>query len=213
MKDKVAVSLRIVRRFRLLGLVLWALLRCVSCSKPKKLDYCPLIQGARWTYAVRIISPKSVEKNGTMVSEIGGEEVLGKLRYTRFTNTPQGLPLGSAQVGFCRRDERGVFYRQSLNEGDSEVLLWPDPLTVGRHWETTVGGVTRSFKVEGLESSSMTGKKYENCVRISFEQNSPSGRTTGTDLRAPGIGSIRQETDSNGTKMEWTLRDYAIPNR
>ena len=81
------------------------------------------------------------------------------------------------------------------------------PLKVGTSWQRPFGGLMLKESIVGLETVTISDRKFEQCFR--FRSESPDGSYAEEYWEAPNIGCIKSEiTFSNGVRIVWTLREF-----
>ena len=171
-------------------------------------NYFPLPRTGQWTYDLRVTNSALRSESGSYICVVDGKQTIQGKRYTRIVNITKGITSAETTVGLYRRAHDGIYFRDASKPDDKESLLLPDSPVVGKSWTTVSGNVKRESRIESFETLEVSGRKYEQSLKISFTLTGPDGVFTGYEYRAPGVGHIRQLMLGDEFRGDWTLKDF-----
>ena len=170
-------------------------------------DYLPLREGCEWTMDAEIILPSGEKSTATAHRTVGAQvEHDGKTYHRTRTWMEDGrTPTVSSKL--TRKDATGFY---SIVEGNAdakeqlEVML---PFKVGQTWQKTWGSVTVSNEVIGVESVTIGGTTYKDCIHI--RSTAADGSYTEDYWEAPKVGSVKSEiVYQNGGRITLTVKEF-----
>jgi hypothetical protein len=204
---------------RLSSLRMWAtciggLLVCFAASlavgAPEELVYFPLASGMEWIMDLRVISQKGDTTNGVLHRKIGEPVECGGQTYFRSHTWLEGdRPFHMDYTKLVRRDAVGFY---SIDERDPKRVEKQGgklPLEVGKKWENKVEGGILQTTVLAKEDVSLGTNVYKNCFRIRI--TAEGSQYVEEFLEAPGVGSLKSESNRADGKWVLTLREFKKP--
>lgn len=187
-------------------------------SSPSEWEaYFPLSDGARWEYSVEISLSSSDVKKGRAAMRIDGQEVIDGQRYYKYITNYFDLPGLQGDLSYYRKSMEGIFKIERTNKNMPEFLITPFPIAPGRTWTVIKPEGETHYRVEAVETVELPNRKYENCLKISYEwdtkQASERGYLKGISYRARGIGEIKSTAAYTGKEsytVTFTLKSYSL---
>jgi hypothetical protein len=175
-------------------------------------EYFPLSQGAQWEYSVDYLGFFGTPQKGKVVTRVDGTEVMNGKTYYKMVTVSSGIPGFENSSKYYRRDDEGIYEF----DGTNEQLILPFPLEVGRTWTVNEGNQKWTYRVEGIETAHLISKKYDDCVKISFEMvqttdtifGAATDQLSGVTYRAQGVGEVKLIVTSQHGKAELSLDSY-----
>ena len=179
-----------------------------ACTKQQGEEYFPKpSQGAQWEYILQIATPEG-KHEGRILIRIDGEETINGKKYYKQINTISGNP--RVDIIYNRRAKEGI-YRIDGNQKDRPEYLWmPFPIKVGSTWTVQAPGGTRHYRAENIVPVQLINRKYENCLRVSFQIDNESKRIEGASFFAPGIGEVLCVQKLGGNAVSYFLDKYKL---
>jgi hypothetical protein len=182
------------------------------CGCARSTDYFPLSSGAQWEYSVDYTGFFGNPQKGKIVTRIEGTEVINGKTYYKVATVSSGIPGGENRSKYYRRGDDGIYEF----DGTNEHLFLPFPLEDGRTWTVNEGNKQWTFRVEGRETAHLITKKYDDCVKITFEMvqttdtifGAARDRMSGVTYRAQGIGEVKVIVNGQNGKAEVSLESY-----
>jgi hypothetical protein len=152
-------------------------------------DYFPLAVGDEWTMAsaasiggIQTVAVHTKIERGVMIN--------GKT-YVRLHTWGDGLTPKDDKTALQRKDDHGVYFIDEKTKDAAEQVVCALPLKVGDSWQRVVGTMTITTTVVGLETVSVPGRIYENCLHLRLKI---PGLSTADSWRAPSVGVVKSET-------------------
>jgi hypothetical protein len=182
------------------------------CRCTRSTDYFPLSKGAQWEYSVDYAGFFGSPEKGKIVTRIEGTEVINGRTYYKMATVSSGIPGAENGSKYYRKDDDGIYQF----DGTNEQLFLPLPLETGRTWTVNEGDKQWNFRVEGRETAHLISKKYNDCVKISFEMvqttdsifGPATDRMSGVTYRAQGVGEVKSILNGQNGKAEVSLESY-----
>ena len=189
-------------------MIIAALLVLSACAKQKGEEYFPeTTNGAQWEYVLNYDSPTG-SQNGHIGIRIDGEETINGKKYYKEVTVILGNP--DPEICYKRRSKEGIYRIDGTHKDKPEYLVTPFPLKVGDTWTVkTPDGLTR-YQAQKIESVEMHNRKYENCLKISFQGVRGSIHCEGISYLAPGIGEVLYVQKIGENKLTYYLEKYKM---
>lgn len=189
-------------------MVIAVLLVLSACAKQKGEEYFPeASNGALWQYALNYESPTE-KSNGNMVIRIDGEETINGKNYYKEVTAILGNP--HPEICYKRNTKEGIYRIDGKHKDKPEYLVTPFPLKVGNSWTVkTPDGFIR-YQAQKIVPVNMPNRKYENCLRISFQGERESMHCEGLSFLAPGIGEVLYIQKIGENKLMYYLEKYKL---
>jgi hypothetical protein len=169
-------------------------------------DYFNSRTGDEWTLDAVISLPDGKVLNATAHRKI--EELVTKdgTTYFRARTWMEGLPNRSESTRLFRKDAKGAYSVSEADKDAKEIVEMQFPLKPGKKWKLDDKGQLSTAIVVGIETLTIAGKTYENCVHLRVEAS--DGKIEDS-WEAPKIGTIKDNTVlPNGVKFALTLKEY-----
>ncbi len=182
-----------------------------ACSKEQEGEvYFPKASnGTSWEYTLRYTTPSGVHM-GRMVISIDRKETIKGKKYYKQITLISGIPGSEPHVSYNRRTKEGIYKIDESNSDRPEYLVTPFPVRVGNIWTAqTSDGQTR-YKAEKIETVEMNNKKFENCLKISFQSEKGSQKIEGFSYFAPRIGEVYSLINMGDVKVDYALDKYKL---
>ena len=159
---------------------------------------------------LQVISPKGDTTNGVLHRKVG-EAVQdgGKTYFRSHTWLEGGRPFPMDYTKLVRRDAAGFY---SIDERDPKRVEKQGgklPLEVGKKWENKVEGGVLLTTVLAKEDVTMGTNVYKNCFRIRI--TAEGSQYVEEFLEAPGVGSLKSESQRADGRWILTLREFKKP--
>lgn len=190
------------------------LVACVVlfCGCGGSREYFPLSPSAQWEYSVDYAGSFGIPQKGKVVTRVEGTEVINGKTYYKVATVSSGMPGAKDGSKYYRHDTSGIYEF----DGTNEQLFLPSSLDVGRTWTVNEGNQAWTFRVEGIETAHLISKKYDDCVKISFEMvqttdtmfGPATERLSGVTYRAPGVGEVKMSLRGQNGRAELSLDSY-----
>jgi len=172
--------------------------------------YFPLASGMEWIMDLKVVSAKGDITNGVMHRKIGeAVPYRGKTYFRSHTWLEAGRPFTMDYTKLVRRDDGGFY---SIDERDPERVEKQGgklPLEVGKTWTNQVDGGVMHTTVLAKEDATFGSNVYKNCFRIRI--TAEGSQYVEEFLEAPGVGSLKSESQRPNGKWILTLRDFKKP--
>ena len=189
-------------------MIIAVLLVLSACAKQKGEEYFPeASNGALWEYVFNYDSPTGSQKGNIGIRIDGEETINGKKYYKEVT-----IILGNLNPEICykRKTKEGIYRIDDKHKDQPEYLLTPFPLKVGNTWTVkTPDGITH-YQAQKIVPVEVPNRKYENCLRISFQGNRGSVHCDGISYLAPGIGEVLYVQKTGENKLTYYLEKYKL---
>ena len=173
-------------------------------------EFFPLASGMEWIMDLQVISSKGDTTNGILHRKIGeAVQYNGKNYFRSHTWLEGGRPRPMDYTKLVRRDAGGFY---SIDERDPRRVEKQGgvlPLEVGKKWENKVDGGVLQTTVLSKEDVTMGTNVYKNCYRIRI--TAQGSEYTEEFLEAPGVGSLKSESNRGDEKWVLTLREFKKP--
>ena len=192
-------------------MIIIILLALSACSRKQQGEiYFPKASnGAQWEYAVRYSTPTGVQMGGMLI-RIGGEATIhGKTYYKQITLT-KGIPGPETHVSYNRRAKEGIYKIDENTLAQREYITTPFPIKVGTTWATQTSDGQTLFKAEKIETVELNNKKYEKCLKISFQAEKGLQHFEGISYFAPGIGEVYSLLNLGEVKVDYAIVKYKL---
>jgi len=191
-------------------IIVACLVVCGRCGRST--DYFPLSPSAQWEYSVDYTGFFGSPQKGKVVTRVEGTKVINGTTYYTVATVSSGIPGATNGSKYYRKDTSGIYEF----DGTNEQLFLPSSLEVGRTWTVNEGNQQWTFRVEGIETAHLISKKYDDCVKISFEMvqttdtifGAATDRVSGVTYRAQGVGEVKLIVNSQHGKAELSLDSY-----
>ena len=185
-----------------------ALLVLSACAKQKGEEYFPeTTNGAQWEYVFNYVSPTG-SHNGYIGIRIDGEETINGKKYYKEVTVILGNP--DPEICYKRKTKEGIYRIDGKHKDKPEYLVTPFPLKVGNTWTVKApDGLTR-YQAQKIESVEVPNRKYENCLRISFQSDRGSVHCEGISYLSPGIGEVLYAQKIGENKLTYYLEKYKM---
>lgn len=154
-------------------------------------QYFPMKVGSRWVYDYG-----DMTRIRTVDSEIMFN---GKYYYKIITEMqPLVAPRWSLGTSFLRVDKNGLYRLLDSTQPDKgEILITTFPFIAGASGSYIVKDNTVvKWKVEPGGTVSVSGKQYNNCLKMTTDITHANGDTTVISYLAPNVGTIKERTFS-----------------
>jgi hypothetical protein len=188
--------------------VLWCLIAAVYGSSAMAGDeYIPLTVGDEWTMASTSVSPTGQVSEGVARRKIEGSVEKGGKTYFRSRTWTESEPAGMEHTELVRMDAKAYYSIDEKKPDAVEQIIMVLPLKIGATWQRTLGSMTATETVIGLETVEISGKVYENCYHIRL--STANGHYTENFWQAPNVGNVKDDVVyGNGLKMSCTLNEF-----
>jgi len=205
---------RHVSSLRMSATRICGLLVCFTASlaigAPAENVYFPLASGMEWIMDLQVISPKGDTTNGVLHRKIGEPVDYGGKAYFRSHTWLDGdRPFHMDYTKLVRKDAAGFY---SIDERDPKRVEKQGgklPLEVGKKWENKVEGGVLQTTVLAKEDVTLGTNVYKNCFRIRI--TAEGSQYVEEFLEAPGVGSLKSESNRPDGKWVLTLREFKKP--
>jgi hypothetical protein len=178
-------------------------------------DYFPLSDGYRRNYLVEVSFRDEAMRFGIAKLEVVGRETIRGNEYFKVVLRITGIPeMSELVVRYCRKTADAwveLDERQKENSAFETVSL-PLPPRAQLPWDRETPEERSNWVVEGTRAVELSGKKYENCLRIAYERRvkeEPDYFESGHYFLAPDVGLIQQVAVASGTRITYTLDERA----
>jgi hypothetical protein len=178
-------------------------------------DYFPLSDSYLRNYLVEVSYRAEPPRFGLARVEVEGKEMIREKEHYKVLLRVTGITeMREPILRYCRKTGDAwleLDARQKETPAFETVTL-PLPPRVGVRWDKDTPEGRSNWKVEGTQTVELFGKKYSNCLRISYERHlkeEPDYFETGHYLLAPDVGLIQQVAMASGTRISFTLDDRA----
>lgn len=178
-----------------------------SSARAEDVDYSPLEVGLVWTADVKATAADGRTLLGTAKREITGTENIRGKSYFVTRTTVEGIPGFHPFITYRRKDKDGVYSIKEDDPSRTEVLETPLPLVKGRAWEISSSEGATQHRVEGIESVTLRGVVFANCVRITSRAANQS--YTSEYYLAPGIGNVTETIRSGEVILVFVHTDLS----
>ena len=172
--------------------------------------YFPLASGMEWIMDLKVVSPNGDITNGVLHRKIGeAVQYHGKTYFRSHTWLEGGRPFHMDYTKLVRRDDNGFY---SIDERDPERVEKQGgklPLEAGKTWANNVDGGVMHTTVLGRENVVLGTNVYQNCFRIRI--TAEGSEYVEEFLEAPGVGSLKSESQRPNGKWILTLRELKKP--
>src|SRR2546427_1897104 len=190
--------------------VLVSFVAMIASSRAAEGEYFPLASGMEWIMDLQVVSPKGDSTNGVLHRKVG-EAVQhgGKTYFRSHTWLEGGRPFPMDYTKLVRRDAAGFY---SIDERDPKRVEKQGgklPLEVGKRRENKVEGGVLLTTVLAKEDVTMGTNVYKNCFRIRI--TAEGSQYVEEFLEAPGVGSLRSESQRADGRWILTLREFKKP--
>ena len=129
--------------------------------------------------------------------------------YFRTRTSMDASPIKGESTMLVRKDEKAFYSIDESVPGSVEQVEIPLPLKVGATWTRKRGPLTITDTVMGLETVSISGRKFENCYHI--RSIASDGSSSEDFWEAPNVGSIKSKiVYRNGMKITLAVKDFKI---
>jgi hypothetical protein len=183
-----------------------------ACSKQQQegeMYFPKAVKGAQWEYAVRYSTPSGNQMGGMMIN-IGGEESINGKTYYKQITLIKGIPGPASRVSYNRRAKEGIYKIDDTTAAKREYLTTPFPLKVGDTWTTQTSDGQTQFRAEKLETIELINKKYEKCLKITFQADKGLNHYEGVSYFAPGIGEVYSLLNLGEVKVDYAIMKYKL---
>ena len=175
-------------------------------------DYAPLSNKSRWTYSVEYRGPFGGVQTGKMVRRVDGKETIQGKTYYKIVTVFSGIPGIEPDVSYLRLSKDGTWKIMGKHKDKPECLVSAPSLDVGTTWTVTdPEGKRKEYRVVGKETAELFDRKYENCLKISFQGTTReifASKMEGYEYLAPGIGCVKEVWSNGLVTIELTLDTY-----
>ena len=172
--------------------------------------YFPLASGMEWIYGFQVIPLKGDTTNGVLHRKIGeAVQHNGKTYFRSHTWLEGGRPFAMDYTKLVRRDDAGFY---SIDERDPKRVEKQGgklPLEVGKKWENKVEGGVLQTTVLAKEDLALGTNVYKNCFRLRI--SAEGSQYVEEFLEAPGVGSLKSESQRADGRWILTLREFKKP--
>jgi len=159
---------------------------------------------------LKVISPKGDATNGVLHRQIGEAVPHGGKTYFRSHTWLEGSrPFPMDYTKLVRRDATGFY---SIDERDPKRVEKQGgklPLEIGKTWTNNVDGGVMHTTVLAKEDVTLGTNVYRNCFRIRI--TAEGSEYVEEFLEAPGVGSLKSESQRPNGKWILTLREFKKP--
>ena len=181
-----------------------------ACSKQQGEEFFPkATNGAQWEYAVRYSTPAGVHMGKISIS-VGGEETINGKTYHKQTTITSGIPNAESHISYSRRSKEGIYQIDENNISRPEYLVTPFPVEVGNIWTAQSSDRKTQYRAEKIETLELNDRKYENCLKISFQIEKGLQHVEGFSYFAPGIGEVYSLLNLGEVKVDYALHKYKL---
>lgn len=181
-----------------------------ACAKQQGEEYFPKAStGAQWEYLLQYATPAG-SQNGKLLIRIAGEETINGKKYYKQVSVISGLSSQETQTSYNRRAKDGIYKIDSTQKDKTEYKSIPFPLTVGSVWTVSMPDGQMKFRAEKIETVELFNRKYENCLRISYQFDSKSVHVEGVTHLAPDIGEVACVQKIGDNKVMYVLDKYKL---
>ncbi len=189
-------------------------LSALACTQ--RSDYLPVADGMRWDYAIELDLENNVRKQKKLTIRYDGEEIINGKKYFKRYSSSDGASENLG--GYDRKAEEGLFTVPASDKDKPEFLDVPLLLKVGEtqtfNWNVGQLPYTREMTLLGMETLSLSGKTYKNCLKFSqklwYEKDAAKVVVMNFIVYyAPNIGKVKKvDTVGDKTMMTSNLINY-----
>lgn len=178
-----------------------------SCTKQEN-DYFSMHDGARWEYSIEmLIRGRGIQKAKSVDRVDGIENINGK-EYYKVVSVTSGIPGAEPETNYYRRTKDGIYKISGKHKDYPEYMITPFPISVGNKWAVQEPEGLFHYTIESIETAELFDRKYENCLKISFEGNYQSQSAKGYSYEAKNIGTVKSVFETDLVTIEYTLEKY-----
>jgi hypothetical protein len=191
-------------------LIALSLLILSSCAKQQGEEYFPKVSaGSQWEYVLQYATPAGTQ-NGKLLIRIAGEEKVNGKKYYKQISIISGLSGQETQTSYNRRGKDGIYKIDNIEKDNLEYKSIPFPLTVGSVWTITTPDGQLKYRAEKVETVEMLNRRYENCLRISYQVDNKGVHVEGVTHLAPGIGEVACVQKMGENEVTYVLDRYNL---
>jgi hypothetical protein len=195
---------QLIRSASILGLVTLSTSLPCGCSKPAEKGYFPEDRyGLKQEYTLVSSGPRAGVRKGRLVFLVEGKKTIHGKEYFREVTEISGIPGAKSLIQYRRWDQHGIYVIDGVDQTQTDYLETPLPVKVGDSWtvKSTRGEV--EYHAEKIETIQLPGRKYENCLKLSYQDQAGSG----CSYYAPGIGQVAGVLQRQGVTVEMALNN------
>lgn len=184
------------------------ILSLAACSKQPGEKYFPMSNGSRWEYSIQDSRNVAGAEKRKLVVRIDGDEEISGNKYHKEVTVFVGIPGAEASISYYRIAKDGIYEISGKRKDQPEFLYVRFPLEVGRSWTVQEPEASIRYKVDGKETVELFERKYDDCLKISFQVYAKSGDYEGASYYASDVGCVRNVVKNRGLTTEVVLDKY-----